>query len=30
MKKIKTVLTAIVMLLSVSSFATDPEKVTLL
>ena len=28
MKKFKTVLTAIVMLLSVSSFATDPEKVT--
>ena len=30
MKKIKTVLTAIVKLLFVSSFATDPEKVTLL
>lgn len=28
MKKIKTVLTAIVMLLSVSSFATDPENVS--
>ena len=27
MKKIKTVLTAIVMLLSISSFATDPENV---
>lgn len=28
MKKFKTVLTAIVMLLSVSAFATEPEKVT--
>jgi len=28
MKKIKTVLTAIVMLLSISSFATDPENVS--
>jgi len=28
MKKIKTVLTAIVMLLSISSFATEPEKIT--
>lgn len=28
MKKFKTVLTAIVMLLSISSFATEPEKVT--
>ncbi len=28
MKKIKTVLTAIVMLLSISSFATEPQKVT--